>query len=206
MLRCMNDVGQTTVRHQPKERRRVGPSGLVDAAGLTTRAAAERTRDQRIAQHRSVRSQQKPAISARGPRLRRLMSASRRVLFRIFERHERWLQQANLRPQQSKSMVDWGMELSLPRALRYGWHFVGAWYDIDRPRLLRARSGGSAVRDLVGPKYEFSPVDPRRYADVSRSDTTRLVPWPGPRTARPSRAFCTVSRVRARRSWSRRPC
>jgi len=69
---------------------------------------------------------------------------------------------------------------SFPRALRYGSHFVFVWYDIDRPRLLRTRSVGSAVRDLVGPKYEFSPVDPQRYADVSRSDTNRLVPWPAP--------------------------
>ncbi len=105
---------------------------------------------------------------------------SRHVLFRIFERQEGWLQQANLRPQESKSVDDWGEELFLTRALRFGWHFVGVWLDIDRPRLLRTQWRGAHVRDLVGPKYEFSPVDPRRYADVSRSDTTRLVPWPAP--------------------------
>ncbi len=105
---------------------------------------------------------------------------SRHVLFRIFERHEQLLQQAHLRPQQSKSMDDWSADLSLTRALRYGFLAGFVWYDIDRPRLLRTQSGGAQVRDLVGPKYEFSPVDPLRYAEVSRSDTTRLVPWPAP--------------------------
>lgn len=104
---------------------------------------------------------------------------SRHVLFRVFEQHDEMLRRARNSPRQAKSMVDWGRALRLSRAVRSGAYFMGAYSNVDRHLLLRT-SVGSWMREVQGPKYEFTPLNPQRFAEVTSSDTSQLAAWPAP--------------------------
>jgi hypothetical protein len=104
---------------------------------------------------------------------------SRHVLFRVFEHQDGLLRRAHNNPKQSKSMVEWSRTLGLSRAVRYGNYWVGAYEDIERHRLLRT-TAGAWLRELSGPRYEFSPVDPKRFTNVASNDTSELAAWPAP--------------------------
>ncbi len=105
---------------------------------------------------------------------------ARLVLNDFFAHHRELMIAHGYTTKQSRSSRGFAAEAMPVLATRYGMYFLMVWQDVDRPRIRRGEPRLVVLWDLSGPRYEFLPLTPERFARVTSADSSRLGVWPAP--------------------------